>query len=98
MHWRHPNETNETVSQRGARQADLAAQVIDCPTPRDVAVRHGQMYGLKQAMNHVSQIDAALAERVVQLDTELADTLAPRLSARDAARLFPTITVSGVKG
>jgi len=42
MHWRQADETNETVSQRGARQADLAAQVIDCPTPRDIAVQQRQ--------------------------------------------------------
>ena len=42
MHWRQADETNETVSQRRARQADLAAQVIDCPTPSDIAVQQRQ--------------------------------------------------------
>jgi len=42
MHWRHADETNETVSQRRARQADLAAQVIDGPTPGDIAVQERQ--------------------------------------------------------
>ena len=65
---------------------------------RDLSVRHGQMYGLKQAMNHAAQMDAALAARIVQLDTELADALVSRLSAREVARLFPTVTVRGVKG
>jgi hypothetical protein len=64
----------------------------------DVSVRYGQMHGLKQAMNHVSRIDAPLAGRIVQLDTELADTLVSRLSAREVARLFYTVTVRGVKG
>jgi SAM-dependent methyltransferase len=64
----------------------------------DLSVRYGQMYGLKQAMNHVAQTDAPLAKRVVQLDTELADALVSRLSAREVARLFPTVTVRGVKG
>lgn len=65
---------------------------------RDLSVRYGQMHGLKQAMNHVSRIDPPLAARIVQLDTELADTLVSRLSAHEAARLFPTVTVRGVKG
>jgi len=56
------------------------------------------MYGLKQAMNHAAQMDAALAARIVELDTELADALVSRLSAREVARLFPTVTVRGVKG
>jgi len=64
----------------------------------DLSVGYAQMYGLKQAMNHVAQIDSALATRIVQLDTELADALVSRLSAREVARLFPTVTVRGVKG
>ena len=52
----------------------------------------------KQAMNHVAQTDAALAKRVVRLDTELADALLSRVRAREVARLFPTVTVRGVKG
>jgi SAM-dependent methyltransferase len=64
---------------------------------RDLSVRYGQMHGLKQALNHVSRINPPLAGRIVQLDTELADTLVSRLSARDVARLFHTVTVRGVK-
>jgi SAM-dependent methyltransferase len=63
----------------------------------DLSVRYGQMYGLKQAMNQVARTDAALAMRIVQLDRELAEMLAPRQSAREKARLFPTVTVRGVK-
>jgi SAM-dependent methyltransferase len=65
---------------------------------RDIVVRHGQMYGLKQAMNHVSRIDATLATRIVQLDAELAHLLSLRLGARDLDRLFPTVTITGTKG
>ena len=65
---------------------------------QDLSVGYAQMYDLKQAMNHVAQRDPALAMRIVQLDTELADALVSRLSAREAARLFPTVTVRGVKG
>ena len=65
---------------------------------RDIAVSYGQIYGLKQAMNHVSRVDAALAARVVALDGELAAALADRLDAEAMARLFPAITVSGLKG
>jgi hypothetical protein len=64
----------------------------------DLSVRYGQLYGLKQAMNHVSHISPQLAERVVQLDTELAEALDSRLSDREVVRLFPTVTVRGVKG
>ena len=38
MHRRRADEASETIGQRRARQADLAAQVIDGPTPGDVAV------------------------------------------------------------
>ena len=65
---------------------------------RDVSVEYRQMYGLKQAMNHVARLDPALAARIVQLDTELAEMLAPRLGAREIARLFPSVVVRGVKG
>ena len=63
----------------------------------DLSVGYAQMYGLKQAMNHVAQVDSALATRIVQMDTELADALVSRLGAREVARLFPTVTVRGVK-
>jgi hypothetical protein len=56
------------------------------------------MYGLKQATNRVAQTDPTLAMRIVQLDTQLADALASRLSPRAADRLFPTVTIRGVKG
>ena len=64
----------------------------------DLSVRPGQMYGLKQAMNHLAEVDPALAMRIVLLDTELADALVSRLSAREVAHLFHTVTVRGVKG
>lgn len=63
----------------------------------DLSVQYRQMYGLKQAMNHVAQMDPSLAMRIVQLDTELAEALVSRLSAREVAHLFHTVTVRGVR-
>jgi hypothetical protein len=63
----------------------------------EISVQYGQMYSLKQAMNHVGRLDSSLAARIVELDTALANLLVSRLSAREAARLFPTVVVRGVK-
>jgi hypothetical protein len=38
MHWWHAEQANEMISQRRARQANLAAKLVDGPAPRDVAV------------------------------------------------------------
>lgn len=64
---------------------------------RDVSVQYGQMYGLKQAMNHVARLDQSLAARIIQLDTDLADMLASRLTALETERFFPSVVVRGVK-
>jgi hypothetical protein len=63
----------------------------------EISVNYGQMYSLKQAINHVARLDSSLAARIVQLDTELANVLVSRLTVREAARLFPTVVVRGVK-
>lgn len=35
VHWRHAEEANEMIGQRRARQANLAAKLVDGPAPRD---------------------------------------------------------------
>ena len=35
VHWRHAEEANEMIGQRQARQANLAAKLVDGPAPRD---------------------------------------------------------------
>jgi SAM-dependent methyltransferase len=63
----------------------------------DLSVEYGQMYDLKQAMNYVSKMDAALAERIVRVDADVAAALASQLGAAELTRLFPTVTIRGVK-
>jgi SAM-dependent methyltransferase len=63
----------------------------------DITVRHGQMHGLKQAMNAVAAVDPDLARRIVELDVQLVETLTPILPPSKMQWLFPTVLVKGVK-
>ena len=42
LNWRHTEQANEAVGQCRTREADLAAKVIDGPTPGDIAVQQRQ--------------------------------------------------------
>jgi hypothetical protein len=65
-----------------------------------IQVSYAQMYSLKQAMNRLSRMEDGLdvSKRVLDLDAELSRTLRTRVSAREMAHLFPSITVRGIKG
>lgn len=91
--WAIPASIFTTYPDLGYITRALAAHNV-----RNISVRYAQVYGLKKAMNYVCQIDSTLAERIVQLDTDLAGALASRLSAQEMASLFPAITVQGLKG
>ena len=63
----------------------------------ELSVEYGQVHGLKLAMNHVADCDPALAARILEFDAALAERLCRRLSGEELVRLFPSITVRGLK-
>lgn len=64
-----------------------------------IRVAYAQMYSLKQAMNHVSRIEGAedLSRRLLALDADIAATLRPLVTHAQMLRLFPAVTVRGVR-
>jgi SAM-dependent methyltransferase len=65
-----------------------------------IQVSYAQMYSLKQAMNRLSRMEDGLdvSKHVLDLDAEVSRILRPRVSAREMAHLFPSVTVRGIKG